>query len=112
MPPSSIAPRLGEGRADLAVGIERRERLEQLSRDLAALPASPWAAGSRVVGAPVRMRAIRVESAAGPEQAANDNDTVSSHAIRPQRRIAGSIRAVLEFGPRAPKSGVGPRMAP
>ena len=64
---------------------------------MAALPASPWTAGSRLVGAPVRMRTGRSEPAAGWDPHAAKS--VASRTRASRRRIAGSIGRVGRMAP-------------
>ena len=62
------APRLGERGLQLQVGVERGQRLEELGRRWRRSP-SPWAAGSSVVGSPLRIRTVRRTAAAGTDGA-------------------------------------------
>ena len=59
---------------------------------IAALPASPWAAGSSVVGSPVRIRTGLSEPA--PVVPAQEASSVASARRTRSRRIAGSIGRV------------------
>ena len=60
---------------------------------IAALPASPWIAGSRVVGSPVRIRTGRSDPA--PALPPHEATRVASRARAIRRCIAGSIGRVV-----------------